>query len=167
MEEAFIGQIIPVAFNWAPRGWYRCEGQLLPIHSNTPLFSLIGTTYGGNGQTTFALPDLRGRLPISLGEGPGLTRRENGGQGGSETVTLTTKELPAHTHSLESGLLEPDSDFAASNGIPLPSGLIGGAVVASASGATPVGRSTAHPNTPPYLAVNWIICAEGIFPSRS
>ncbi|MCA2971972.1 MAG: phage tail protein [Acidobacteriaceae bacterium] len=165
--DAFIGQIVPVAFNFEPQGWYLCRGQIMSISSNTALFSLLGTTYGGNGQTTFALPDLRGRVPISYGAGPGLTGRNHGERGGSETVTLTTKELPAHTHTLEAGRLDPDADFAASEGISLPSGLIGGAEAASATGSTPVGGGIGHPNTPPYLAVNWIICAQGIYPPRS
>lgn len=100
MSEPFLGQIILVPYNFAPRGWAFCNGQLLPISQNTALFSLLGTTYGGNGQTTFALPDLRGRVPISSGQGLGLQNYVLGEVGGSEAVTLTTSQLPSHTHQL-------------------------------------------------------------------
>jgi microcystin-dependent protein len=100
MSEPFIGQIILVPYNFAPRGWAFCNGQLLPIAQNTALFSLLGTTFGGNGQTTFALPDLRGRVPISSGQGPGLQDYDLGQVGGSETQTLTVSEMPIHTHQL-------------------------------------------------------------------
>jgi microcystin-dependent protein len=100
MSEPFIGQIILVPYNFAPRGWAFCNGQLLPIAQNTALFSLLGTTFGGNGQTTFALPDLRGRVPISSGQGPGLQDYDLGQVGGAETQTLTVSEMPIHTHQL-------------------------------------------------------------------
>jgi microcystin-dependent protein len=102
MSEPFIGQIMLVPYNFAPRGWAFCNGQLLSIAQNTALFSLLGTTYGGNGQTTFALPDLRGRVPISSGQGPGLGSYDLGQIGGAESVTLTTNQMPAHTHQLPS-----------------------------------------------------------------
>ena len=98
MVEPFIGEISMVAFTFAPRGWAFCDGQLLAISQNTALFSLIGTTYGGDGRTTFALPDLRGRVPLHMGNGPGLTSRPEGQKGGSETVTLTVSQMPAHNH---------------------------------------------------------------------
>ncbi len=98
-SDQFIGQIAWVGFNFAPRGWARCEGQLLSISQNTALFSLLGTTYGGNGQTTFALPDMRGRVLMAPGQGPGLTPRFLGELGGQEAVTLTTSQMPAHTHA--------------------------------------------------------------------
>lgn len=97
--EPYIGSVDFVAFNFAPRGWATCDGQILPIQTNTALFSLLGTTYGGNGQTTFALPDLRGRVPMHMGQGPGLSNRTLGEQGGSETHTLIASEMPAHTHT--------------------------------------------------------------------
>jgi microcystin-dependent protein len=165
--ESFIGLIVPVAFDFEPRGWLHCRGQVLPINQNQALFALIGTTYGGDGRTNFALPDLRGRVPISRRAGPGLTGRKCGELGGSETVALKSTELPAHTHTLESGRLDPGADLAASTETSLPTGLIASAGAASASGSTPMGDGIAHPNTPPYLAVNWIICVSGgIFPSR-
>ena len=98
MASPFIGQITLFAGNFAPRGWAFCNGQLLSIAQNTALFSILGTTYGGNGQTTFALPDLRGRVPVHAGQGPGLSNYDLGQQGGAESVTLTTAQMPAHTH---------------------------------------------------------------------
>ena len=98
MSEPFLGQIILVPYNFAPRGWAFCNGQILPIAQNTALFSLLGTTYGGNGQTTFALPDLRGRVAISSGQGPGLSNYDLGQVGGTETETLTINQMPMHAH---------------------------------------------------------------------
>src|ERR687894_2069634 len=98
--EGYIGQIVLFAGNFAPRGWAFCHGQILSIAQNTALFSILGITYGGNGQTTFALPDLRGRTPVGAGQGPGLTNRILGGSAGAETHTLLVSELPAHTHAL-------------------------------------------------------------------
>src|SRR5215475_4971153 len=100
MSEPFLGQIMLVPYNFAPRGWAFCNGQLLSISQNTALFSLLGTTYGGNGQTTFALPDLRGRVPLSSGQGPGLSNYNLGQSGGQETVTLTGNQMPAHQHAI-------------------------------------------------------------------
>src|SRR3712207_3315813 len=100
MSEPFIGEIRMVGFNFAPRGWATCDGQLLSIAQNTALFSLLGTTYGGNGQTTFALPDLRGRAALHQGQGPGLTNRVIGEASGTETVTLTTNQMPSHSHGV-------------------------------------------------------------------
>jgi microcystin-dependent protein len=109
MSEPFIGMIILVGFNFAPRGWAVCNGQLLPISQNTALFSLLGTTYGGNGQTTFALPDLRGRVPNGMGQGPGLSNYTIGQVGGVEGVTLTVNQMPAHTHVITPGGLAATS----------------------------------------------------------
>src|SRR5215211_7135341 len=100
MSEPFIGQIMLVPYNFAPRGWAFCSGQILPIAQNTALFSLLGTTYGGNGQTTFALPDLRGRVPMSFGQGAGLPNHSLGEVAGAETITLLQTQMPAHTHSV-------------------------------------------------------------------
>src|SRR6476469_8648149 len=105
MTQPFLGQIQPFGFGFAPRGWALCNGQIMSISQNTALFSLLGTMYGGNGTTTFALPDLRGRIPISFGQGPGLTPRDQGEMGGEETVTLLSQQMPMHTHlpNAESG----------------------------------------------------------------
>jgi microcystin-dependent protein len=164
----FIGEIRIFGGNFAPRGWMFCQGQLLSIAQNTALFSLLGTTYGGNGQTTFALPDLRGRLPVH----PGSTV-QLGEVSGLEQVTLVEAQLPAHTHAFFA------SSQAASSGIPSgnrvantdPVALIyatGGASVAMSPAAIePAGLSQPHENRMPYLAMNFIICLEGIFPSRN
>jgi len=125
-QEPFVGEIRWVAFNFAPRGWATCDGQILSIAQNTALFSLLGTTYGGDGQTTFALPDMRGRVPVHVGQGPGLSSRVMGEVGGSEAVTLTTAEMPLHVHTLASHThtipgLPVDvrvSSFAATKGSP-------------------------------------------------
>src|SRR5215831_4079907 len=116
MSEPFLGEIRMFGGNFAPRGWALCQGQLLSIAQNTALFSILGTTYGGNGQTTFALPGLRGRYPMQQGQGPGLSPRSLGEQGGSQTVTLLTNQMPAHTHShlasaAQGDQVTPDGNF--------------------------------------------------------
>src|SRR6185503_14662217 len=116
MSEPFIGEIIMFAGNFAPRGWAFCEGQLLSIAQNSALFSILGTTYGGDGQTTFALPDLRGRAPMQWGQGPGLTPRFLGESSGAENVTLISTQMPAHTHALNASGAQGDA--------PTPSGTV-------------------------------------------
>jgi microcystin-dependent protein len=169
MAEPFIGQLMLVGFNFAPRGWAMCNGQILPIAQNTALFSLLGTTYGGNGQTTFALPNLQSRVPVHFGQGPGLSNYDLGQTGGSETVTLTVNNMPAHSHPAGS------SQAAATSTRPsgqVPAG--GGAYTASSDGTTlnpafisNVGGNQPFNNVQPYLALNWVIALEGIFPSRN
>jgi microcystin-dependent protein len=166
----FIGQVMLVAGNYAPNGWLRCDGQLLPISQYETLFALIGTTYGGDGQNTFAVPDLRGSVPLHAGQGPGLTSRGLGEVGGSETVTLHEGLLPAHSHpalasnaagtsAVPTGLL-PARDASGS----LHSGA--GPSAALAAGAVqPQGGGQAHPNLQPTLAVTFCIAFEGIWPS--
>src|SRR5262245_44407760 len=119
--DPFIGQLMLVPYNFAPRGWALCNGQILPIAQNTALFSLLGTTYGGNGQTTFALPDLRGRVPISSGQGPGLSNYDLGEVGGVETVTLTTTQMPAHGHPVSANSGDPN-DSSPANSYPAGNG---------------------------------------------
>ena|SRR5438128_8975221 len=170
MASPFIGQITLFAGNFAPRGWAFCNGQLLSIAQNTALFSILGTTYGGNGQTTFALPDLRGRVPVHAGQGPGLSNYDLGQQGGAESVTLTTAQMPAHTHPANA------NDSAATTnrpggGVPARGGsyadapdgstTLDPAAVGSAGGDQP------HTNVQPYTTLNYIIAIEGIFPSRN
>jgi microcystin-dependent protein len=174
VNEAFIGSIMMFAGNFAPRGWAFCQGQLLPIAQNTALFSILGTTYGGNGQTTFALPDLRGRAPIGTGQGPGLTNVDLGQSAGSETVTLTVNQLPAHNHvvacdSTSAGGADPTNSFPGN-----PGSLSGAQLYGSTAGATmapamiqPAGGSQPFSVRQPYLGINYIICLEGIFPSRN
>ena len=167
MSTPFIGQIRMFGFNFAPRGWAQCNGQTLTIAQNTALFSLLGTTYGGNGQTTFALPNLQGRTPLHSGSGPGLSLRTLGQQGGSEAVTLATTQLPVHTHAP-----------AASNAAPTvgpPAGnfwaqgrysTTGNAAMLHADiGNT--GGGQGHENRSPYLVVNFCIALTGIFPTRN
>lgn len=175
--EPFIGQIMMFAGNFAPRGWALCNGQLLPIAQNTALFSILGTTYGGDGKTTFALPDLRGRFPMSSGNGPGLTPRPLGEKSGSESVTLTVANMPAHNHSLsgnaedgtssspEGGLLSAVSASDASN-IPRIYGQSTRVVPLAASSVGATGGSQPVGTMPPFEVVNFMIALEGIYPSR-
>lgn len=175
MSEPFIGQIMMFGGNFAPRGWAFCNGQLLSIAQNTALFSILGTTYGGDGQTTFALPDLRGRVPMQWGNGPGLTPRTLGESSGAENVTLLTTQMPAHNHSAQAvegpaniegpqGALwataEPTgtvSTYSTSN----PNATMSPTAIGQAGGNQP------HNNMQPYLCVSFIIALEGIYPSRS
>ena len=146
MDEAFIGSIVLFAGNFAPRNWAFCNGQILNIAQNTALFSIVGTTYGGNGQTTFALPNLNGRVAIGAGNGPGLTPRSLGEMSGSEGVTLTAAQVP-------SGLTPVTVD------LPQTSDTQQVAKVAA-------GGNQPHSNMQPYTAMNYIICLYGIYPSR-
>lgn len=167
----YVGQIDCVGFNFAPQGWLRCDGQLLPIAENETLFVLIGTTYGGDGQATFALPDLRGRVNIHQGTGPGLTQKTLGETGGAEAVTLTLQQIPAHNHSLNvksnpgtsanpsANILSQNADgvrtYSASSNALLNSGTIGNS-----------GGSQPHNNMDPFLTLNWIISLFGVFPNQ-
>src|ERR1700681_2118467 len=172
MGQPFVGEIRMFAGNFAPAGWMFCDGQLLPISENETLFNLIGTTYGGDGQSTFALPDLRGRVPVHMGQGPGLSNYQLAEMIGVEAVTLTTAQLGTHSHPAlcSSGGGTPGSDPA--NSIWGPSD----ATVYSNGGATgfmgtpaifttSVGGSQPHDNMIPFLCVNYIISLFGIFPS--
>jgi microcystin-dependent protein len=177
MSEPFIGEIRMVGFNFAPRGWALCNGQLLSIAQNTALFSLLGTTYGGNGQTTFALPDLRGRVPLHQGQGPGLTPRTIGESSGTETVTLLSSQMPAHNHTLAAfnspGSLDTPTGNVIANIVDPNTG--GPATLFSATADTTMnpasigisGGNQPHENMQPYLCVNFVIALEGIFPSRN
>ena len=169
MSEPFLSEIKIVSFNFAPKGWALCNGQLLPINQNQALFSLLGTTYGGNGQTNFALPNLRGRVPISFSAAHNL-----GEAAGSTAVTVNIQQLPAHTHVFNASSSNGDQPFpsnpnpnvlAASNS-PMyvaPANL----TTLSPSSVTSVGGSQPHNNMMPYLVLNFIIALQGIFPSRN
>lgn len=175
MADLFIGQIIEVGFNFAPSGCAYCNGQLMSIAQNPALFALIGTTFGGDGQQTFGLPDLQGRTPIHMDQGPGLTNRVIGEKSGSETVTLTISQLPQHTHQLlaygsagssrtaQNNLLGSESQNKTSfySPAPSPNVLMDPRSLANTGGNQP------HTNIQPYLAVNYCIALLGIFPTRN
>jgi microcystin-dependent protein len=173
MSEPFIAEIRIFAGNFAPRGWAFCNGQLLPIAQNTALFSLIGTTYGGDGRTTTALPDLQGRAPMHPGRGPGLTDRRLGQKGGVETVTLSEAQMPNHNHAMMASP-NPGEVPGPGSGNALARS-VGGSVygpannLASLAGETmlPAGNGQAHDNRQPFLAVNFIIALVGLYPQRS
>lgn len=193
MSDPFIGQIQQFGFNFPPQGWASCNGQLLSIAQNTALFSLLGTQYGGNGTNTFGLPDLRGRMAVNFGQGPGLSNYVIGQAGGTESVTLTTAQLPSHTHGVtnKAGYLNA-SDAKATSQEPTAGAILGRGVDAKfnavpriylPAGTTPnlaLGLNIAGSidigatgnNGPvsvlsPYLAVNVSIALQGIFPSRN
>lgn len=173
MNEPYIAGIVLFAGNFAPRGWAFCNGQILSIAQNTALFSLLGTTYGGNGQTTFALPDLRGRVPIQPGQGPGLPLYDLGETGGAPTTTLVANNLPAHSHSLnavtEAGDTSiPTGAFLSNSGALDKEYKTSGTIVGMNAGAIGATGSSVPFNTmQPYLGLNYIIALTGIFPSRN
>ncbi len=163
MSQQFIGEIKIISWNYAPQGWAFCNGQLLPINQNQALFSLFGTTYGGNGQTTFALPNLQGRTPVHFGSGITL-----GQSAGEVAHTLITSELPAHTHLPAANSALANQGSAANNYwsgtgsyAPSPSGGM------SSSDVLPTGGSQPHQNWSPYLVLNFIVALQGIFPSQN
>ena len=168
----YVGQIIMVGFNFAPLGWMLCDGSVLPISENETLFNLIGTTYGGDGQQTFALPDLRGRVPVGIGQGSGLTNRIIGQSFGVETVPLTVNQLPSHQHVLNpaASQSEPTSDRPDNN---YPA--LGGYYAGTTNSSSPMGAPTLgaagggqpHNNIQPVLAINFIISLFGVFPSQN
>jgi len=171
MSTPFLGEIKIASFNFAPKGWALCNGQFLPINQNQALFALLGTMYGGNGQTTFALPNLQGRTPIHLGSG--FTQGEAAGQ---TAQTLITSQLPGHTHLMSAGSPPADQKTPADSAI--PAGYLwcdwGKAIYAAApdsvmspSTIAPVGGSQPHNNLSPYLVLNFIIALQGIFPSQT
>lgn len=168
--DQYIGEIRMFAGNYAPQGWAFCDGQLLSIAQYDALFSLIGTTYGGDGINNFALPDLRGRIPVNRGQGPGLSNCYLGAMAGTETVTLTVEQLPAHSHpvaiSTTAGTLEsPANAFWAANinqySTSPPNGQMNPEAI------TAVGNNRAHENMMPYLCISFIIALEGFYPDRN
>ena len=167
----YLGEIMLIAGGYAPRGWALCNGQLLPINQNQALFSLLGTTYGGNGQTTFALPDLRDRVPIHFGDGPGLTVRALGERSGESAHTLTVAEIPAHTHLVRASSalatsVTPAGMYAARNPAAYAQYVVASPdVVMTATGAT--GGNQAHENLQPCLGLNFCIALQGVFPSQT
>src|SRR5688500_10999587 len=172
MASPFVAEIRIFGFNFAPTGWAQCNGQLLPISQNTALFALLGTFYGGDGRTTFALPDMQGNVPMFWGQGPGLSLHDLGETGGSETVTLLQSEIPFHTHNLSAsqgdGLERfPDAQrFATGIGISMYQ-TPGALVQLSPNALSPTGGSLPHNNMMPYLTLNFCIALQGVFPPRS
>ena len=171
MSEPFVGEIRIFAGNFAPRGWAFCDGQLLAVSQNDALFSLLGTIYGGDGRTTFGLPDMRGRIPIHAGHGPGLSERRLGAKGGAENVTLTVNQMPSHGHPLRAS-----SDLASAaspqGAVVSQSTLVDLYIIdppntdMNAGSISSVGGSRSHTNLSPFLCVNFIIALFGIYPSR-
>jgi microcystin-dependent protein len=174
MSDPFIGEIKMFAGNFAPQGYAFCDGQLLPINQHQALFSLLGTTYGGDGRTTFALPDLRGRVPVHPGQGAGLIQRQLGERGGQENVALSESQLAAHTHAAFGTQEEANSKspgnalLATTQGNRKIYDSTGKANAALDSGTVgSSGGGQEHDNMQPYLGIHFIIALEGIFPSRS
>ncbi|MCG8406614.1 MAG: tail fiber protein [Phycisphaerales bacterium] len=176
MSEPFVAEIRIFAGNFAPRGWAFCDGQLLPISQNTALFALIGTIYGGDGQSTTALPNMQGRAPVHPGQGPGLTPKQLGQKGGVEMVTLSEAQMPNHTHTMRAApdpadLRVPNNlrAFARAQDLYLDTSVTPNApLVDMATQALPsAGGSQSHNNLQPYIVLNYIIALEGLFPSQS
>lgn len=163
MDEAYIGTIMLFAGNFAPRGWRICDGSILPIAQHQALFAVIGPTYGGDGRSTFALPDLRGRVPVGFGSGPGLSPVALGAHGGSESVSLQQHQLPPHTHMVD---FAPVTGGSAEGGliVATPAQTAVGSAMHLPAGAT--GGGQPHENRQPYLGLNYIIAIEGLFPVR-
>lgn len=172
MSEPFVGEIRMFAGNFAPRGWAFCDGQLLAVSQNDALFSLLGTIYGGDGRTTFGLPDLRGRLPIHAGSGPGLSPRRLGAKGGSENETLTVNQLPSHSHRLQAKaavatVRNPQGKVLAQPATFIYTQVPTSPLVNFSSKAVGnVGGSRSHVNLMPFLCIHFIISLVGIYPSR-
>ena len=172
--DPFVAEIRIFPFNFAPKGWAFCDGQLLPLSQNTALFSLLGTTYGGNGKSNFALPDLQGNAPMHPGQGPGLSQHFLGEESGSETVTLLQSEIPGHNHSYNArptGAVPPQASPvglapARSNSRPYsPAGATATGQM-NFTGTLPAGSSFPHNNMMPYLTLNFCIALQGVFPPR-
>jgi microcystin-dependent protein len=165
VAEPFLSEIRVFSFQFAPRGWSMCNGQLLPINQNQALFSLLGTTYGGDGRVNFGLPDLRGRIPIHMGSGHTLGER-----GGEQAHTLSITELPEHTHTANASSANGDKAFANGSVLAAAANLYGGPsnlTTLNASSVTNVGGSQAHETMQPYLGLTFCIALQGIFPSQT
>jgi microcystin-dependent protein len=178
LSNPFVAEIRITPFNFAPKGWAMCNGQLLPISQNTALFSLLGTTYGGDGKTTFALPNLQGCAPMQAGQGSGLSLRDLGETGGEQTVTLLQTEIPSHTHATALGTKAGLGNQNTPVGHVLAEARIGrqplaqysttgGGAAMSAEALATSGGNLPHNNMPPFLTLNFIIALQGVFPARS
>ncbi|MEA2490081.1 MAG: hypothetical protein QOH21_1873 [Acidobacteriota bacterium] len=170
MADPFVAEIRIFPFNFAPKGWAWCDGQLMPLSQNTALFSLLGTTYGGDGKSTFALPDLQGRAPMHPGQGPGLSLHDLGETGGSETVTLLESEIPAHSHAYSASARAADNLnpgaalFGAGTAMYAP---VAGLVSMAPEALAPAGGDQPHNNMQPYLTFYFCIALQGVFPPRT
>jgi len=176
MSSPFIGEIRMFAGNFAPRNWAFCSGQILPISQNTALFSILGTTYGGNGTTNFALPNLQGMAPLGAGDGAGLTPRTIGDTGGETSVTLLANEMPSHNHGVNASSsvgnqVEPTNGVwsvaGAGRGEKMYATSAGPGANMNPQAIAPAGGGAPHNNLPPYLTLNFIIALYGVFPSRN
>ena len=172
MSDPFVGEIVMFAGNFAPLGWASCDGQLLSISQNNALFSLFGTTYGGDGRTTFGLPDLRGRIPIHMGNGLRLSAHTLGATGGSEQELVTQNQLPSHTHpaqgTTDNGLdLNPSGNVLATSTVLTPYAAESPTASMAATAIVNTGGGQPHTNLQPFLCVNFIVALSGIFPSRN
>jgi microcystin-dependent protein len=174
MADPFVAEIRIFPFNFPPQGWAWCDGQLLPISQNTALFSLLGTTYGGNGKTNFALPNLQGSVPMQPGQGPGLSMHDLGETGGSDTVTLLESEIPVHAHTIRASA-EPANAQIPNAQLTLARSAGGSAYNTTATGLVsmspqalaPAGGNQGHNNLQPYLTMYFCIALQGVFPPRS
>jgi microcystin-dependent protein len=173
MADPFVAEIRIFPFNFAPKGWAFCDGQLLPLSQNTALFSLLGTTYGGDGKSNFALPNMQGNVPMHPGQGPGLSLHDLGETGGSETVALLESEIPSHSHSLNAaappGVVfagDPTTAIARSSGGAIYQTSNAGLVQMNPSAIAPAGGSLPHNNMQPYLTLNYCLALQGVFPPR-
>ncbi|MDX1941514.1 MAG: tail fiber protein [Saprospiraceae bacterium] len=175
MADPFVAEIRIFPFNFAPKGWAWCDGQLLPLSQNTALFSLLGTTYGGNGKSNFALPDLQGRAPMHPGQGPGLSLHDLGETGGSETVTLLESEIPSHNHALMGSSITATSLSPVSGSTAFARTTGGGIYSTSTTlnaqlsdvAVAPTGGDAPHNNLMPYLTFYFCIALQGVFPPRT
>ena len=172
--DPFVAEIRIFPFNFAPKGWAWCDGQLLPISQNTALFSLLGTTYGGDGKSTFALPDLEGRAPMHPGQGPGLSLHDLGETGGSDTVTLLESEIPAHSHQLRGNSAVGDDPAPGANSFARPASTTvyqtttnANLIAMAPEALAPAGGDQPHNNLQPYLTLYFNIALQGVFPPRS
>lgn len=174
MSDPFVAEIRIVPFNFAPKGWAWCDGQILPLSQNTALFSLLGTTYGGDGKSNFALPDLQGKAAMHPGQGPGLSLHDLGESGGSETVTLLESEIPSHTHTItakdEDGMRRiPGTMYLANTEAAekIYNNSTSGLTTMSGDAVSVAGGSQAHNNLQPYLVCYFVIALQGVYPSRT
>ena len=171
MADPFVAEIRIFPFNFAPKGWAWCDGQLLPLSQNTALFSLLGTTYGGNGKSNFALPDLQGRAPMHPGQGPGLSLHDLGETGGSDTVTLLESEIPSHPHTLRAAAVPATEASPAGHTLAEPAGApvyntVQSLVSLSQQALVGAGGDQPHNNMQPYLTFYFCIALQGVFPPR-